>query len=82
MGEQEKQSRFAVCIRNGGCEDLELGKVYEILPDRNAESKDCLRVIDESGEDYLYPEAFFLPLALSRSAERTLRILAKSEVPA
>ena len=53
-----------MCIRNEGCDDLELRKVYQVLPDASATEEGYLRLIDESGEDYLYPADYFLPVAL------------------
>lgn len=52
--------QFALCIENKGCEDIEKRKFYQILPDEKAASEGYLRVIDESQEDYLYPESFFI----------------------
>ncbi|MEP7340555.1 MAG: hypothetical protein ABI977_22685 [Acidobacteriota bacterium] len=61
--------RFAICINNESCEDLELRKVYQILPD-NANTEDGnLRVIDESGEDYLYPRDCFVVIDLPQVNE-------------
>ncbi len=62
-------TEFVVCVKNRGYEAaLELRKIYEALTDSNAAKHRQLRVVDESGEDYLYPEAFFasvqLPLAI------------------
>ena len=68
--------RFVLCIRNEGCEDLELRKVYQVLSDVSAEADGYLRVIDESGEDYLYPETCFLSVTLSDEAEQALLIAA------
>jgi hypothetical protein len=56
------QIRFAVCIRNDGSENLEPGKTYQVLPDGAATADGYIRVIDESGEDYLYPQDYFLPI--------------------
>jgi hypothetical protein len=53
-----------LCIKNDQCEDLEPRKVYQVLPDAKAAKDGYLRVIDESGEDYLYPESYFVPLSL------------------
>lgn len=66
---------FAVCIRNAGYEvSLELRKIYEVLPDNQAKAHGRLRVIDESGEDYLFPEEFFVLLHLPESvAAQVLR---------
>ncbi|MBM3820074.1 MAG: hypothetical protein FJW14_13790 [Acidimicrobiia bacterium] len=46
---------FALCVEDGGMEDLEVRKVYQRLPDREAGREGYVRVIDESGEDYIYP---------------------------
>ena len=58
-------TKFAVCIENKGFEaSLEVGKLYEIVPDESAEGDDMLRVIDEDGEDYLFEAKIFYPLAI------------------
>ncbi len=57
--------KFLLCVDNEGYEaSLELRKLYENLPDKEAERHNQLRVIDESGEDYLYPSEFFAPVRL------------------
>jgi len=68
----DKQPRFALCIRNDNAEDLEVRKVYQVLPDESAAAAGYLRIIDESGEDYLYPKDYFILLELSEEVERTL----------
>lgn len=50
---------FAICMSSQGYDDLEEAKVYQVLPDAKAAEVGCLRVVDESGEDYLYPENRF-----------------------
>jgi hypothetical protein len=70
MKRQKKQ--FVICIRNDGAEDLEPRKVYRVLPDARAAKDGLTRVIDESGEDYLYPTDYFVPVELPREAERAL----------
>lgn len=67
-----RKREFAVCVRNEGCEDLELRKVYELLPDARAAREGYVRVIDESGEDYLYPDDHFVAVDLSSHAKRAL----------
>ena len=67
-----KKKRFVVCVRNTGYPaSLELRKIYQALPDADAEAHNLVRVIDESGEDYLYPKAFFaeikVPLLLAKT---------------
>ena len=57
---KEDSNQFAICINNTECDDLELLKIYRILPDETAAQESYLRVIDESGEDYLYPQNYFL----------------------
>ncbi len=53
--------RFVLCVRNEGYPaGLELRKVYRVLADEQASERHLLRVIDESGEDYLYPEEYFV----------------------
>ena len=68
--------QFAVCVRNEECEDLELRKVYQVLPDKRAARDGYIRVTDESGEDYLYPEAYFVPVRLPQKARRTVAAIA------
>lgn len=65
--------RFLVCVRNDGYpESLELRKLYRVLPDAKAAKVDFVRVVDESGEDYLYPKGFFAPVRLAPPARRAL----------
>ena len=51
----KKRVEFAVCVASEGYDDLEVWKVYQVLPDAKAAGVGCIRVIDESGEDYLDP---------------------------
>lgn len=58
--------KFVICTENTGYEaSLELRKLYELLPDQTASKHGQVRVIDESGESYVYPSSFFVPLDLS-----------------
>lgn len=68
------KKQLAICIRNEGAEDLEIRKVYRVLPDARAAKDGLIRVIDESGEDYLYPADYFVPVELPREAERALSL--------
>lgn len=63
---------FGVCIRNQGCKDLQLLKLYPIIPDQTAESAGFIRVVDDSGEDYLYPGESFIPVPLPAAVEQVL----------
>lgn len=55
-----RQRRFAICIRNSGAEDLQPRKIYRVLQDKDADKTGHIRVIDDSGEDYLYPARYFV----------------------
>lgn len=72
MKRQKTQSRFVLCIRNEDCEDLEARKIYQVLPDESAAEDGYIRVIDESGEDYIYPRDYFVPIELPQAAEQAL----------
>jgi len=64
---------FAICINNSEYPaSLELHKIYRALPDEDAQQDGDLRVIDESGEDYLYPASYFMLLELPRDVQRIL----------
>ena len=69
---------FAICLRNDDCDDLEVRKVYRVLSDPKAGAEGYLRVIDESGEDYLYPEAYFVLVDVPRAAERVLAAVSRA----
>jgi len=76
------QATFALCVRTGGSEDLEQRKVYQILPDRAAARDGYVRVVDESGEDYLYPAEYFVPVALPAAVVRDLGAAGIGQRPA
>jgi hypothetical protein len=70
---KEKEARFAVCVNNAAYPaSLELHKIYRILPDEDAEVDGDMRVIDESGEDYLYPADYFVMVELPKAVEKSL----------
>ena len=69
--------RYYVCINNEGyAVSLELRKIYEALPDPDAERHGQLRIIDESGEDYLYPAYHFVSITLSQELKQALKLAA------
>ena len=70
MKDSKPPSQFVLCIRNDGADDLEPRKVYRLLPDRAADEEGLSRIVDESGEDYLYPTAYFVPVRLPAVAAR------------
>jgi hypothetical protein len=69
-----RRKGFAVCLQNGGlAASLEVRKLYPFLHDPDAEANHLIRVVDESGEDYLYPAKLFRKLALPVGIQRALR---------
>ena len=72
MGNVQYDIKFALCIENKDCDDLEKGKVYQILSDDTAAQEGYLRVVDESTEDYLYPESYFVVLDLPKRSQDAL----------
>lgn len=68
--------RFVVCIDNTDyLASLIPGKLYEVLPDEDAAQDEFIRVIDESGEDYLYHQSLFMPVELPLKIQRALRAI-------
>jgi hypothetical protein len=68
-----KYSKFVICIDNSDFPaSLEKRKIYEVVPDTSAEEIQYIRVIDESGEDYLYPSSLFIDANLPKSVESVL----------
>lgn len=67
------EKNFVVCVSNEGYPaSLEVRKLYQSIPDQQAAKLHQIRVIDESGEDYLYPEEYFVPVQLPQSAEKAV----------
>lgn len=66
-------TKFKLCVNNKNYEaSLEKGKVYRTLPDTEAKSHNLIRIIDESGEDYLYPIEMFIDVKIPKFAEKLL----------
>ena len=64
---------YVLCVDNGGYpESLEVRKLYAVLTDERAAENDYIRVIDETGEDYLYPSKYFVPIQLPPEVARIL----------
>ncbi len=64
---------FVVCINNVDYPaSLELHKIYRVLIDEDATSEGDIRIIDESGEDYLYPSSYFVPIQIPQTVEESL----------
>ncbi len=65
--------RFVICINSGGyVDDLKVRTVYQSLPDDSAAKSNYIRIIDETGEDYLYPADLFAAIELPRELEKVL----------
>lgn len=70
---KERDHQFVVCVRNDeNPASLELRKIYEVIPDPKAMKLNLLRIIDESGEDYLYPVSLFVPIKLPQATGRAI----------
>jgi hypothetical protein len=70
---KRSEPQFVVCVKNKGyAASLELRKLYRVVADEAATKLHQIRVIDESGEDYLYPEEYFVPVDLPHSAEKAI----------
>lgn len=70
---RHRSVQFAVCIDNKGYQaSLELGKLYRLIPDNEAQSHGLVRIIDESGEDYAYSSSRFHSMKVSPVIERAL----------
>ncbi len=65
--------QFVVCINNTDYSaSLEIRKIYQVVPDSQANNHHQIRIIDESGEDYLYPSDYFMALELSEPLQQAL----------
>lgn len=72
MRRKQVDRRFVLCVKNDNCDDLEKRKVYHMIVDPKAEKDGYLRVIDESGDDYLYPASYFVRVELPHEAEQAI----------
>lgn len=74
-----KRKEFAVCLENSGNEaSLILGKVYTVVPDAKAAKDDLIRIVDESGEDYLFSRSQFEIVEFPQAVRRRLLALQKA----
>ena len=65
-----EKPQFAICVKNENYPaSLELWKVYRVLPDEKASRRNLVRIIDESGEDYLFSNSFFVSVELPQAVE-------------
>ena len=80
MADQPLKPSFVVCVGNGGCDDLSAGMVYRVLLDEVATVEGLLRVVDDSGEDYLYPVDRFVVVEVSQADVEKLLAVAPASV--
>ncbi len=66
----ETPDKFAVCIHAAENALLTTRKIYQVLPDEKAERSDYVRIIDDEGEDYLYPKSYFVFVPVSQEIEK------------
>ena len=69
---QKPQQRFAICINTDDADLLTPRMVYQVLPDESAAKSDYIRVIDNEGEDYLYPAQYFVLVDFPQPVKRAL----------
>ena len=73
MSRPKRERRFAICIKTDDPDLLTTRKIYEVLPDSSAEKSDFIRVIDNEGEDYLYPASCFIFVSLPLEVKKALQ---------
>ncbi|NOT60983.1 MAG: hypothetical protein HOP19_12260 [Acidobacteria bacterium] len=74
MRPKQNEEQFAVCLNNAEYPaSLELHKIYRVIPDQEAEADGDMRIVDESGEDYLYPATWFARVQLPQVIEQSLK---------
>ena len=67
------EHHYVVCVKNEGYSaSLELRKLDEVIPDPEADKHEQVRIVDESGEEYLYPNEFFVEIQIPRAVEKAL----------
>ena len=69
---KDEKRNYVVCIRADESSDLEVRKIYQVLADETAAKRGHVRVVDESGEDYLYPKEYFSPVRLPEETAQAL----------
>jgi hypothetical protein len=72
MSEKELSPQFAICIRTHDPDLLTPRMIYRVIPDESAQRSNYIRIIDNEGEDYLYPAEYFVMADLPRSVSNQL----------
>lgn len=80
MSDETARPSFAICVSNGDHQDLSLGMIYRVLPDEAGAAEGLVRVIDDSGEGYLYPARCFMAVEVDRSDVPKILPVAPAEV--
>lgn len=66
---------FAICINDGGyVDDLKVRTIYQVLPDESSAKSNYLRIVDETGEDYLYPAAYFVLIDVPQEVQQAFAL--------
>ena len=74
---KNSKTQFVVCVKNDDyVASLEVRKIYRVIPDDGGAEHRLVRVVDESGEDYLYPVDYFVPIELPESVVKVLALAA------
>lgn len=82
MSNHKADISYVLCIDDGGYpESLEVRKVYVALKDARAQEQQFVRVVDETGEDYLYPTALFVPIQIPQEATEMLHLINRNSKP-
>ena len=68
-----RSERYVACVNDGGLIDLEVGKLYLVLPPEPNDPADEIRVLDDSNDDYLYPSSWFVEVDVPEASARALR---------
>ena len=69
----KRKRRFVICIRSDDSDLLTPRRIYEVLPDESAAKSKYIRVINNEGEDYLYPASYFVPVEFPPAVEQALK---------
>lgn len=72
MSKKQREAHFVICIESDDPDLLTPRRIYQVLPDDDAARSDYIRVIDNEGEDYLYPAAYFIPFDFPPAVEQAL----------
>lgn len=76
MQSSNQETKFVICVNNKDYSaSLEIRKVYQVVEDSNATQHQMIRVIDESGEDYLYPNNYFISIELPKAVEEAFSMI-------